>query len=109
MEYTGRRQGSECIKTIRVDRKREREREQERERERRQEREEERRQERERRWGIWSPCSLLFSPDGTRILSDSKRGICVQDATNRELISGPLDAEEDNCLQLTYPMRGLSL
>ena len=33
---------------------------------------------------------LLFSPDGTRIVSNSKGGICVWDATSGKLIAGPL-------------------
>ena len=39
---------------------------------------------------------LLFSPDGTRILSDSKRGICVWDATSGELIAGPLAGDDES-------------
>ena len=33
---------------------------------------------------------LSFSPDGTRILSDSDRGVYVLDATSGETIAGPL-------------------
>ena len=39
---------------------------------------------------------LLFSPDGTRILSDSKRGVCIWDATSGELIAGPLVGDDEN-------------
>ena len=39
---------------------------------------------------------LLFSPDGTRIISDSKRGICVWDATSGELIARLLAGNDES-------------
>ena len=38
---------------------------------------------------------LLFSPDGTRIVSNSKRGVCVWDVTSGELIAGPLEGNDE--------------
>ena len=46
---------------------------------------------------------LLFSPDGTRIVTNSERGVCVWDATSGELIAGPLEGnDESGVLSVTY-------
>ncbi|PAV22986.1 nucleotide-binding-oligomerization-domain like receptor [Pyrrhoderma noxium] len=58
VEYIGKRQHNDCIKTIQVES------------------------------GYVS--MLSFSPDGTRILSNSFRGVYVLDATSGETIAGPL-------------------
>ena len=50
------------------------------------------------KWEYVSTCS--FSPDGTRILSNSGRVVCVWDATSGELITGPLKAKDDK----SYPL-----
>ena len=92
VEYIGRKRRNDCIKTIRVDRKRE----WEWERGRGRGRGWERRQEREQRWGISSPSLLLFSPDGTRILSDPVRVVCAWEATSGELIAGPLTGDDES-------------
>ena len=93
VEYIGIKRRNDCIKTIRVDRKREREREQE--------------QEWERRWGTSSPSFLLFSPDGTRILSDPVRVVCVWEATSGKLITGPLTGDDESyALTATYSPDG---
>ena len=63
VEYIGRKQRNDCIKTISV--------------------------------GLGSVSMLSFSPDGTRILSNSFRGVYVWDATSGETIAGPLVAEDD--------------
>ena len=55
VEYVGRRQRNDCIKTIEVER------------------------------GYVSMMS--FSPDGTRIISNFERGVCIWDATSGELIT----------------------
>ena len=39
---------------------------------------------------------LLFSPDGTRVLSNSERGVCVWDATSAMLITGPLTGDDES-------------
>ncbi|PAV14715.1 nucleotide-binding-oligomerization-domain like receptor [Pyrrhoderma noxium] len=99
VEYIGRKRRNDCIKTIRVSRKREWEwvREWARERER----------ERERRWGTSSPSFLLFSPDGTRILSDPVRVVCVWEAISGKLITGPLTGDdESDALTATYSPDG---
>ena len=69
VEYVGRRQRNDCIKTISVG------------------------------WGYVS--ILSFSPDGTRILSNSDRGVYVLDATSGERITGPLVAENDKSYALS--------
>ena len=65
VEYIGRKPRNDCIKTIPVER------------------------------GHSKTKILLLSPDGTRILSNSKQGVCVWDATSGELIAGPMAAEDD--------------
>ena len=55
--------------------------------------------------------TLSFSPDGTRILSDSGRVVYVWDATSGETIAGPLVAEDDkddkdNALSAAYSPDG---
>ena len=86
VEYINRKRRNNCIKTIRVDREWERE--------------------RERRSRTLPTKSLLFSPDGTQILSSSKR-ICVWEATSGELIAGPLAGEdESDALFTTYSPDG---
>ncbi|PAV22987.1 nucleotide-binding-oligomerization-domain like receptor [Pyrrhoderma noxium] len=52
--------------------------------------------------------TLSFSPDGTRILSDSRRVVYVWDATSGERIAGPLVAEDDkdNALSAAYSPDG---
>ena len=103
VECIGRKRRNDRIKTIRVDRKREWEWEWERGRERGWER----RQERERRWGISSLSFLLFSPDGTRILSDPVRVACVWEATSGKFIAGPLTGDdESDALTATYTPDG---
>ena len=37
---------------------------------------------------------FLFSPDGTRILSNSERGACIWDVTSGRLIAGPLAGDD---------------
>ncbi|PAV14664.1 nucleotide-binding-oligomerization-domain like receptor [Pyrrhoderma noxium] len=97
VEYIGRKRRNDCIKTIQVDREREWRREWERERER----------EWERRWGTSSPSFLLFSPDGTRILSDPVRVVCVWEATSGKFITGPLTGDdESDALTATYSPDG---
>ena len=65
VEYIGGKQRYDCIKTIQVER-------------------------------IWDYVPILsFSPDGTRVLSSSIRGVSVWDATSGELIAGPMAAEDD--------------
>ena len=77
VEYVGTKPRSNCIKTIQV------------------------------RDGYEPIDFLLFSPDGTRILSNSERGLCVWDATSGELIAGPL-AENDgsSVLSAAYSLDG---
>ena len=65
VEYIGRKQRNDCIKMIRVEPE------------------------------YVSTNSLLFSPDGTQILSNLEQGVCVWDTTSGELVSGPLLAEDD--------------
>ena len=74
--YIGRKQRNNCLKTIQL----------------------------EREWQYVRARLLLFSPDGTRVLSDSGRGICIWDATSGESITGPLDSEdnEDAALSVAY-------
>ena len=74
VEYIGKKQRNDCIKTIQVN----------------------------RRHAL--TYLLLFSYDCTQILSDSKQGVCVWDATSGELTAGPLVAEddEDNALSAAY-------
>ena len=81
VEYIGRKQRNECIKTIQVSRE-------------------------------WiqetAPRDIvLFSPDGTRLLTNSERGICVWGATSGELIAGPLAGDhESDALSATYSSDG---
>ena len=101
VEYIGRKRRNNCIKTIQVDRGREREWERE------QKRGWEWEWERERRWGISSPSFLLFSPDGTRILSEPVRVVCVWEATSGKLIAGPLTGDDKSyALTATYSPDG---
>ena len=51
--------------------------------------------------------TLSFSPDGTRVLSNSKRGVSVWDATSGELITGPMLAVDDE-VDGDYEHRALS-
>ena len=67
VEYIGRRPRNDCIKTIQV----------------------------EGEWKYARARLLLFSPDGTRVLCNSKRGVSVWDATSGELIAGPMLAEDN--------------
>ena len=64
VEYIGKKQHNDCIKTIQV----------------------------KRRHAL--TYLLLFSRDGTQILSDSFQNIYVRDATSGKRIAGPLVAEE---------------
>ncbi|PAV14694.1 nucleotide-binding-oligomerization-domain like receptor [Pyrrhoderma noxium] len=101
VEYIGRKRRNDCIKTIEVDRERERG------RERGRGRGWEWRRDRERRWGTLAPSFLLFSPDGTRILSDPVRVVCVWEATSGKLIAGPLTGDdESDALTATYSPDG---
>ena len=71
VEYIGRKQCNDCIKTIQVVRN-------------------------------WQHVPISsFSPDSTRILSNSDRGVCVWDATSGELITGLLLAEDDKSYALS--------
>ncbi|PAV14651.1 nucleotide-binding-oligomerization-domain like receptor [Pyrrhoderma noxium] len=111
VEYIGRKGRNDCIKTIEVDRERERERERgrewERERERGWELGWELRRDRERRWRTSSLSFLLFSPDGTRILSDPVRVVCIWEPTSGKLIAGPLTGDDkSNALTATYSPDG---
>ena len=73
VEYIGRKPRNDCIKTIQV------------------------------RGKFEQTDFLLFSPDGTRVLSNSGRGVCVWEATSGKLITGPLaDDEEINELSAAY-------
>ncbi|PAV21525.1 nucleotide-binding-oligomerization-domain like receptor [Pyrrhoderma noxium] len=65
VEYIGRKPRNDCIKTIQVG-------------------------------DGFTPINFLFfSPDGTRIISSSKQGVCVWDATSGELIAGPLSGNDE--------------
>ncbi|PAV14658.1 nucleotide-binding-oligomerization-domain like receptor [Pyrrhoderma noxium] len=83
VEYIGRKRRSDCIKTIQVN------------------------------WGqdlryesSWSTF-LSFSPDGTRVLSDSVRGVCVWEATSGKFIAGPLTGgDKSDALTATYSPDG---
>ena len=73
VEYIGRKPRNDCIKTIQVE------------------------------WGDERIDFLLFSPDGTRILSNLEQGVCVWDATSGELLAGPLaGSNETRVLSATY-------
>ena len=77
MEYIGRRQGSECIKTIRV--------------------------EQERCWKSLSINLLSFSPGGTCLLIISNRGVCVREANREKLVAGSLAGDvEIGTSSVTY-------
>ncbi|PAV21526.1 nucleotide-binding-oligomerization-domain like receptor [Pyrrhoderma noxium] len=77
VEYIGRKRRNDCIKTIPVER------------------------------GHSKTKILLLSPDGTRILSNSKQGVCVWDATSGELIAGPLEGSDElDVLSATYSTDG---
>ncbi|PAV14678.1 nucleotide-binding-oligomerization-domain like receptor [Pyrrhoderma noxium] len=127
VEYIGRKRHNDCIKAIGVDRRREwgwkweRQQKWEREREWTQvwesepgwaweqvrKREQEREWEWERRWGTLSPGFLLFSPDGTRILSNPVRVVCIWEATSGKFIAGPLTGDdESDALTATYSPDG---
>ena len=83
VEYIGRKRRNDCIKTIQVD------------------------------WGwvlryesSWSTF-LSFSPDGTRILSNPVRVVCIWEATSGKLITGPLTGDDkSNALTATYSPDG---
>ncbi|PAV22982.1 nucleotide-binding-oligomerization-domain like receptor [Pyrrhoderma noxium] len=67
----------------------------------------------------WDVSILSFSPDGTRILSNSGRRVYVWDATSGEMIAGPLivdgkkgdkgDEEEEEEDYNSYPLSGAYL
>ena len=68
VEYIGKKRRNDCIKTIQVEGFRRR---------------------------LFFPINfLLFSPDGTRILSNSERGACIWDVTSGKLIAGPLAGDD---------------
>ncbi|PAV14672.1 nucleotide-binding-oligomerization-domain like receptor [Pyrrhoderma noxium] len=83
VEYIGRKRRNDCIKTIQVN------------------------------WGqdliyesSWTTF-LSFSPDGTRVLSDSVRGVCVWEATSGKFIAGPLTGDHrSDALSATYSPDG---
>ncbi|PAV14701.1 nucleotide-binding-oligomerization-domain like receptor [Pyrrhoderma noxium] len=107
VEYIGRKRRSDCIKTIQVDREREREWEREWDREWGREREWEWRRDRKRRWRTSSLSFLLFSPDGTRILSDPVRVVCIWEATSGKFIAGLLTGDDkSDALTATYSPDG---
>ncbi|PAV14667.1 nucleotide-binding-oligomerization-domain like receptor [Pyrrhoderma noxium] len=97
VEYIGRKRRNVCIKTIQVDRERERgpglvpatv-------------------QSWRREWERGLFFFLLFSPDGTRILSDPVRVVCVWEATSGKFIAGPLTGDdESDALTATYSPDG---
>ena len=87
MEYIGNKERNDCIKTIRIHREWERE--------------------WERKCGDFSTSTLLFSPDGTRILSHPVQAAYVWDATSGRLIAGPLAGDnESGALSATYSPDG---
>ena len=65
VEYIGRKRRNDCIKTIQVI------------------------------YGFMPINFLLFSPDGTRIISNFERGVCVWDATSGELITRLLAGNDE--------------
>ena len=79
VEYIGTKQRGDCIKTIQVSRGW------------------------RRRSTPFPTIVLLFSPDGTQVLSNSERGICVWEATSGKLTAGPLaGADGSSVLSATY-------
>ena len=72
VEWIGTRQRYDCIKIIQVDSRREE----------------------GRRWETLPTNFLFFSPDGTRILSNSEH-VCVWEATSGELVAGPLAGDDE--------------
>ncbi|PAV14643.1 WD40 domain containing protein [Pyrrhoderma noxium] len=81
VEYIGRKQRVECIKTIQVSREWVRE--------------------------ILPQRIVLFSPDGTRLLTNTSFGVCVYEATSGKLIAGPLaEVDGTSVLSATYSSDG---
>ena len=81
VEYIGRKQRNECIKTIQVSRE----------------------------WiqGTFARDIVLFSPSGTQLLINSERSICVYEATSGKLIAGPLaGVDGTSVLSTTYSSDG---
>ena len=77
--YIGKKRRNDCLKTIQV----------------------------EREYKYVPIKFLLFSPDGTRILSNSRRDVYIWDATSGELITGPLTgADESRVLSAAYSLDG---
>ena len=89
VEYIGRKQRNDCIKTIQVTPGREYG------------------QEQGRGWEDLLPNFLFFSPDGAQILYNTLRGICIWEATSGKLIVGPLGGDnESNALAAIYSPDG---
>ena len=85
VEYIGRKRRIECIKTIQVNPGRD---------------------QRQRSEALLTDL-LFFSPDGTQILHNTLRGVCVWNATRGELIAGPLTGyDESGALSATYSPDG---
>ena len=86
VEYIGRKQRNDCIKTIQVTPGREYG------------------QEQGRGWEDLLPNFLFFSPDGAQILYNTLRGICIWEATSRKLFAGPLGrVDRSNVLSAAPP------